>query len=98
VIANAVFATTVIFLALAFYIAEECSFLAPWRDQIFRMYGMTIAGYASLLFLNLLAIVFSVSRRFFLKDTGRKLAHLEHQLRSGQSISEELSRRIEGDE
>jgi hypothetical protein len=30
-----------------------------------------------------------------LKDTGRKLAHLEKQLRTGESLSEELSRRLE---
>jgi len=30
----------------------------------------------------------------FLKDTGEKLAHLEKQLRSGGTISEELSRRL----
>ncbi len=53
---------------------------------------------AVLLFLNLLGIVFSLSRRFPLKDTGRKLAHLGRKLRSRQSISEELSRRIEGDQ
>ncbi len=96
-IANALFATTVIFLAIAFYVIQECTFLTPWRNQILTRYGITIAAYAMLLFLNLLGIVFSLSRRFFLKDTGRKLAHLERQLRSRQSISEELSRRIEGD-
>jgi hypothetical protein len=30
-----------------------------------------------------------------LKDTGRKLAHLEKQLRSGAGISEELTRRLD---
>ena len=33
-------------------------------------------------------------RKLFLKDTGRKLAHVEKQVRSGSSISEELSRRL----
>ena len=97
-LANAFFAATVIFLAALFYILQECSFLSPYRNLIIERYGKTIAVYAALVFLNLLAIIFSVSRRFFLKDTGHKLAHLEKQLRSGRSISEELSRKIAGEE
>ena len=97
-IANALFATTVIFLAMGFYIFQECTFLTPWRDLILKRCGTTIAVYSMLLFLNLSAIVFSVSRRFFLKDTGRKLAHLEKQLLSRQSISNELSEKIAGEE
>jgi hypothetical protein len=33
---------------------------------------------------NLFALLFSVNRRFFLKDTGRKLSHLDKQLRVGE--------------
>jgi hypothetical protein len=45
------------------------------------------------------AIIFAVNRRFFLKDTGRKLTHLDKQLQVGQgelpapsieSVDEEL--------
>jgi hypothetical protein len=98
VLANAFFASTVILLAFGFWVFQECTFLVPYRQLILSQYGSTIATYASLLFLNLLAGTFTVSRRFFLKDTGRKLAHLEKQLRSRQSISEELSERIAGEE
>ncbi len=97
-IANALFATTVIFLAILFFVIQECRFLTPWRNQIASRYGITIAVYALVFFVNILAIVFSISRRFFLKDTGRKLAHLERQLRSPQSISEELTQRITEEE
>jgi hypothetical protein len=45
-------------------------------------------------FRNLLAGFFALGRRFFLKDTGKKLAHLEKQLRGRESISDELTRRI----
>jgi hypothetical protein len=94
-LANAFFATTVIFLAIAFYLLQECAFLIPCRTLICTRYGGVVAVFSALLFTNLLAGIFALSRRFFLKDTGRKLAHLEHQLRSRQSISDELSRRIE---
>jgi hypothetical protein len=35
------------------------------------------------------------TRKLFLKETGQKLAHLEKQLRTDSSVSEELSGRIE---
>ena len=97
-LANAFFASTVILLAFAFWILQECSFLAPYREVILDRYGVVIAVYLAVLFCNLLAGTFVASRRLFLKDTGAKLAHLEKQLRSRQSISQELSERIAGDE
>ena len=36
----------------------------------------------------------SLVRKLLLKDTGRKLAHLEKQLRTGHSISTELTERL----
>jgi hypothetical protein len=97
-LANALFATTVIFLGIGFFVLQECTFLIPYRDVILKSYCIEIVTFAAALFFNLLAGVFTIGRRFFLKDTGRKLAHLEKQLRSRQSISEELSQRIEEEE
>ncbi len=96
-LANSFFAATVVMLAIGFYLMAECRFLIPYRALILREHGREILVFAALLFANLLAGFFTVGRRFFLKDTGRKLAHLEKQLRSRESISEELSRRIEGE-
>jgi hypothetical protein len=45
--------------------------------------------------MNLFAAVYLACRFFFLKDTGRKLAHLEKQLRTGEDLAPELSRRLE---
>ena len=95
---NALFATTVIFLALGFALLDRLRFLIPYRKVLFGRYGATIAVFAAILFINLLAGIFALSRRFFLKDTGGKLAFLNHQLRSSESISEELSHRIEGEQ
>jgi hypothetical protein len=93
-IGNAVFATTVIFLVLAIYLLQECRFLIPYRHVIFMKYGGHLAAFAAALFINIFAAVYLIARKLFLKDTGRKLAHLEKQLRTGQSISEELSERL----
>ena len=93
-IGNAFLATTVLFLALGFFLMQECSFLIPYRQLLFGKYGGALALFGATLFVNLFAAVFVSCRKLFLKDTGRKLAHLEKQLRTGSSISEELTRRL----
>ena len=93
-IGNTFLATTVIFLALAFFLMEECQFLIPYRHLIFAKYSRVLALFWAALFVNVFAAVYVACRKLFLKDTGRKLAHLEKQLRTGTSISEELSRRL----
>lgn len=93
-ITNVFFATTVIFLAIGFLLLEECKFLIPYRALLFAKYGRVLALYAAALFFNLFALIYLFVRKLLLKETGRKLAHVEKQLRSGDSISEELSRRL----
>jgi hypothetical protein len=92
---NALFATVVVFIAVVFYLMDELRFLIPYRDAILDRHGREIALFSVVLFLNLLAGFFVLTRRLLLKDTGQKLAHLEKQLRGRESISEELSRRIQ---
>ena len=91
---NALFATVVVFIAVVFYLMDELRFLIPYRDAILERHGREIALFSVVLFLNLLAGFFVLTRRLLLKDTGQKLAHLEKQLRGRESISEQLSRRI----
>ena len=93
-IGNAILATTVIFVALTLFLMQECQFLIPYRHLLFVKYGAHLAVFAGVLFVNLFAAFYLLGRKLFLKDTGRKLAHLEKQLRTGASISEELSRRL----
>ena len=93
-IANALLATTAIFLGVVFWLMEECRFLIPYRRLLWDAYGVSIALFAAALFLNVFAGFYLIFRKLFLKDTGRKLAHLEKQLRIGGSISEELAARL----
>lgn len=92
---NVFFATTVIFLAIGFLLLQECAFLIPYRTLLIEKYGQPIALFSALLFFNLFALIYFVVRKLLLKETGRKLAHVEKQLRTGESISAELSRRLE---
>jgi hypothetical protein len=91
---NAVLATTVIFIALALFLMQECRYLIPYRHVLFIKYGTALAAFSVALFVNIFAAIYMLCRKLFLKDTGRKLAHLEKQLRTGESISEELSERL----
>ena len=90
-LANAAFVATLLFLALGFWLAHSLHFLIPWRDLIFHRYLRSIALYCGLLFANILGITIWIERKFFLRDTGRKLKHLDREIHSGHS---ELSAEI----
>ncbi|MBZ5634910.1 MAG: hypothetical protein LAO55_17450 [Acidobacteriia bacterium] len=94
-IRSALFVTAVIFLALGLFLMGECRFLIPYRALLLHEYGETILLFSVALFVNVFTAIYLICRELFLKDTGRKLAHVDKQLRSGQSISEELSRYLE---
>ncbi len=90
-IANAVFVATLIFLALGFWSMHELHFLVPWRDLILYSYLKSIALYCALLFANILGLTIWIERKFFLRDTGRKLRHLDQEIHTGQSeLSDEI--------
>src|SRR5262249_32467973 len=93
-IGNAILATTVIFVALALFLMQECQFLIPYRHLLFVKYGGNLAFFAGILFVNLFAAIYLAGRKLFLKDTGQKLAHLEKQLRTGGGLSRELTERL----
>ena len=84
-IANAVFVATLIFLALGFALMSQTHFLIPWRSLILHAYLQPIATYCALLFANILGLTIWIERKFFLRDTGRKLKHLDQEIHSGKS-------------
>lgn len=96
--ANSLFATSIFFLALLLFLLGECTFLIPYRVLLVNRYGATIVVFLAVLFLNVFAAVYLGARKLFLKDTGRKLAHIEKQIRTGTSISEELTQRLRDQE
>lgn len=94
-IANAVFVATLVFLALGFWLSTELRFLIPWRSLILRYYLGGIALYCALLFANLLGLAIWIERKFFLRDTGRKLKHFDQEIHSGHSeLSTEITSRF----
>src|SRR3954447_19349694 len=97
-IANAVLASTVISLAVIFGLMQTCTFLIPYRQVLWDQYFWTLFGWAAVGFLNLFAACYAISRTLFLKHTGEKLAHLEKQVRTGDSVSAELAARLQEDQ
>src|SRR6267378_3144857 len=68
-----------------FWLLGELKFFIPYKTVLFHEYGTAILVYLATLFLNLFAAAFVLNRKFFLKDTGRKLSHLDKQLHVGQT-------------
>jgi hypothetical protein len=83
-IGNALILTIAILLALSFWLMGELKFLIPYKALLLHQYGTPIFLFLVVLFVNLFASAFAVNRRFFLKDTGRKLSHLDKQMQVGQ--------------
>ena len=79
-IANVTVVTVVCFLVIGFTLLERLRFLAPYRHYILVAHQDFIIGYFAFLFFNLFGLLFMIYRKFFFKDTGRKLKHLEKQL------------------
>ena len=84
-IANAIFAATGLTLGLVFFLTNELRFLIPYRFILVHQCGVTALLFSAVLFMNLTAALFAIGRRFFLKDTGRKLAHFDRELNAGRT-------------
>ena len=93
-VTNVFFATTILFMAVGFLLLDQCRFLIPYRTLLLQQYGTQILLFAAVLFINVYAAVYFGVRKLLLKETGRKLAHVEKQLRTGQSISDELTEHL----
>lgn len=97
-IANCAFLAAMTLLLVMFAILGQLEFLAQYKRLIFGQYLWTIVGSLVLLFLNLFAGFYLTARALFLKDTGRKLAHVEKLLQTPDTIVRDLSERLAKDE
>lgn len=90
-IANSAFAAALATFLLLAWMAGELTFLAPYRAALFHEHGQAIALAALLVFLNLSVVFYATARALFLRDAGRKLTHLDRQLRRPGAPHEELA-------
>ena len=94
-IANAAFLAGLTTFILAAWLAAELSFLAPYKAAIFRAYGLHIVVGVVLVFVNLLGTYYLIARWLFLRDAGRKLTHIDRQLRSAPGLHDDLRRHFQ---
>ena len=91
---SSAFICAVLISGIGVWLLGELSFLAPYRNVILATHVRGIIAFIGLASINLFGAILAINRRLFLRETGRKLAHVEKQLRTGSSISEELSERL----
>jgi len=84
-IANTLLFTLAILIACLFWLMGELKFLVPYKWLIFHQYGTLLLAWLGILFVNLFAAIYWIQRKFFLKDSGRKLRHIDNQARGGQT-------------
>ena len=89
-IANALFLTVAILLAYGFWLLGALKFMSPYKAVLLHAYGRIILLAVAVLFLNIFGATLAVYRRFLLKDTGRKLTHLDREFQAGQEALPEL--------
>jgi Na+/phosphate symporter len=97
-IANSAFLAAMVLVLMLFVLMDQLSFLAPYKRLIFARYLWVIVWALIVAFVNLFAVFYTVTRRLFLKDTGRKLAHVDRQLLTRDTIVRDLSERLAEDE
>ncbi len=83
-VANALLFTIVILLAYGFWLLDQLKFMARYKAVLFHSYGDSILIFLAVLSANLFGLALALGRRFFLKNTGRKLSHLDKQFNVGQ--------------
>jgi len=85
VIANALLVTIAILLSVGFWLMGQLRFLIPYRHILIHQYGTLMLVWLAVLFVNVFAAVYVIQRKFLLKDTGRKLSHIDNQALVGDS-------------
>lgn len=83
-ISNALFLTVAILLAYGFWLLDALKFMAPYKAVLLHAYGRTILLAIGVLFLNVFGAALALNRKFLLKDTGRKLTHLDREFQADQ--------------
>jgi hypothetical protein len=88
----AVLLTTVLLMLLGFVLAGDLRPLAGFRHFLWARHQDFLLFYFAVLTTNLFAASLLLLRALGLKTAGRKLAHLDSELRSDSAIAHELAR------
>ncbi|MGV3518302.1 hypothetical protein [Luteitalea sp.] len=94
-IANAAFLAAVTLFLGGAWLAGELTFLTPYKATLFRRHGPVIGLSLLVVFFNLFGVYYSIARWLFLRDTGRKLLHLDRQLGTADGVLDDLGTPLE---
>ena len=97
-IANSAFLAAMVVVLLMFWLLGELQFLAPYKHVILPRYLWVVVGGVVVTFLNLFGLFYTLTRSLFMKETGRKLAHVERQLRTPDTLVRDLSEQLAREE
>ena len=89
-IANTAFLAALTLFLFVAWLAGELTFLAPYKAELFRLHGLLIAKATLLVFFNLCALYYVLARWFFMRETGRKLTHVDRQLIASEGVHEDV--------
>ena len=93
-IANCAFLAGIVVLVLVVFLMDQLPFLVPYRRLLVIRYLWVIVSGLVVVFVNAFALFYTLTRRLFLKDTGRKLAHVDRQLLTHDTIVRDLSEQL----
>ena len=89
--ANCALLAAVLVFVTVMLIVEQFAFLRTSARLVLAAYAWTLGGLLLVVYVNVFALLVFIARRLLLKDTGRKLAHVESQLRTPDTIVRDLS-------
>ena len=87
--------TCLLFFAAAVYLIGECRPYLTYAGLVWHEHGTLLLWFAGILFVDITCLIYLVARALLLQETGRKLAHFEKQLSTGESVSAELVRLLQ---
>jgi hypothetical protein len=96
--ANSAFLAAMVLLVAGFLLLDQLTVLSRYTRVLLHDYLWVITGFLTVVFVNLVALFYLVGRRVLLKETGRKLAHVEKQLQTPDTIVRDLSERLAAEE
>ena len=96
--ASCAFVAALVVLIAAGLVLEQITFLRPYRSVLLAHYLPWVLAAMAVSFVNVFACCYLVARAVLLKDAGRKLAHLERQLQSGDTLVRDLAARLAAEE
>jgi len=88
---QAMFGAAVVMLVSLMAVLQALAGLAPLKWWILRHYGGAIAGAVGVMFVILTGALYRLFLLLPLRQTGRKLTHVDRQLSSSDGVFEDLT-------